>query len=529
MSKIFVRYPSGTKMSINRNIFLDIPKILKLFGHPEKRAEYIQYKQIHGNTYVDQNSTWVQTAIELLDHVEKNTTNASAIYKVIQKILRQLKKLPDSQNPHEIWSKIRKIVVDNAEVLDPWRPRSWSRDVQRDKNGDYFFIDEEGNKCNIIGQKTLNEEKLDSFVSSAVQSFGVINAIIRFVALFFISNDYKKNKKQYRQNWVCYMPEQKTDTSFLHWRWSLSNVLTERKISWRPYTTLCDPDWMASELISAYTKKIGIDFDIQLKPEDSAESNFNKYFKGYKYQIEIVLDSNILFGPENTEEYFSYKSITVRWINGNENMFPMMIVPVKSMDKRDEIMNVVREFITQLVIEHGRKIQMLYTGGGRARFAPIIHASTRKNVIISTPSFKPLKLSSRKRKKAGALYKESINTDNIYIEFTHLFNIVLMSADPTEKRGKEGIEKIERWFKKHPNLLKGSEYSALLPYMGTRNLPEFLKKAGRDSVAHVVERLDRSGDLTVLPDDSSDLKKFQVLTAFMRKCAAEALKEVIPR
>src|SRR5438067_1333951 len=129
-------------------------------------------------------------------------------------------------------------------------------------------------------------------------------------ALFTITDDFGLNRE-------CYPPAMKAllsepEYQRVHHMWHFMYFDRTRTVKWRPYSNLCDPDWLATDLLSNVVDTLKIDRfwkrGMQLAPSELWLKDPRQF------QYDCVLDSGLRLGPDE-EAYLEFEGVPFRWLN----------------------------------------------------------------------------------------------------------------------------------------------------------------------------------------------------------------------
>src|SRR5258708_26215145 len=97
---------------------------------------------------------------------------------------------------------------EHVDVLSGWkrlkatRPHALMGDIKRDKDGKYYMIDN-GERTDVIGAKTQEEEKFDYIVNDATSKYGRLGNIFHLIGLIAIGEQYEAHPKHFSERVVC--------------------------------------------------------------------------------------------------------------------------------------------------------------------------------------------------------------------------------------------------------------------------------------------------------------------------------------
>lgn len=463
-------------------------------------------------------STWfrlIEECYSIFDtELSRNKFNYSLIKDVFALLIPQ-------RNLDEKWSDIKQLIITNIDQFSMWefsynKIMAENRNIQREDDGTYIEYSE-NELYEIVGAKTLEEEKFDYILSTSLGGYGSVYNLLKFISIVFISIDYHHNPDKYPNSLNIFLPESGGTCWFLRWEWKLDRLYGYSKSGWRPYNNHCDSDWLVSDLLAEYSddkisKREIKKFDL---PSDEIAEQYEDAFRGYSRQYACAIDTDLIIG-DNDEVYFDFKGKKIRWINGTTYLRTIVVVPTKDSSGLEEEERLLNEFISSLVWETEIPIRKVFQVGAAKRFLPIV--SSAKNmggIILSKPE---LHFNGNgeniKQILALALYKEGINSKSVYYSFLNYYKIVELFLSGNK-------HDIIKMINDNTELFLGKGYTERVTEIHNlgNNLGEYVYFSCRCAVAHA-GRIDN----TINPDAIDDYARITKDLPLIKEIAKNLIK-----
>ncbi|QQR52001.1 hypothetical protein IPG36_05365 [bacterium] len=471
-------------------------------------------------------STWHQAAKELF---ERYGHYSHGVEPPVQKLIELLEMLSAGDGSTTIdWDVIRDFIIANLGDLSPANPRRFvgydNQEVQRDDQGNYFY-EENGQLVRVHGLKTPAEEKLQFYTNDAQMRYGRLYYILRYIALFDIAYEYQHHPKYFATKVSCVLYDNGGSTSYLNWNWVMPNPFEYVPLQWHPRSPYSNPDWLSSDLIMNLPFKNGEPGQkiVPIIPSDNERVRWESAFKGYRWQLEIPVVSNILLGEE-PEVYFDFLGRKVRWVNGSAFTQPIIIVPCHDEDGSDGI-EIARKFLSVLNIEHEVQLSERLISLQQIRYLPWIKDYRIPVYQLIDPTYAlpqddPTKY-SEKRWYALAFIREAVSSLSIYYAFLNYYKVIELAFDDDGAR-------IIAWINQCVEQLckdKGLDwYNVMIAPQG-RNAGQYLYTSGRVAIAHAVYDFKKK-KVTHNPDSVADYQTTRNDLGVMRELARLMLEGI---
>lgn len=530
----FIRFRHGTRLDIKPNVQESIIEFLRGYKKQGEQVFRGLIKDIADGSGggIHPDSTWHRAIEELFetyrDRVSLSRENA------IVAVVKILEVLANDSDPEITWDEASKRIEDNLEILSGWEyshiKRFGEQDkVKRDTDGTYY-MEENGQRVEVIGTKTLEENKFYYINDDIVRDYGSVGSLLKLIEVLFISLDFRANPQHYRKELSYALSEADHNTWFLHGRWRVETSYELIPISWHPRSCYTDIKWLKSEVITLLAKKCRVEQEAipHIPSTDDNLSRWQEAFQGYALQYEVAYETDIILGSEpfrsSPEElYIDFEGRKLRWINGTKYIYPSLIIPAKD-DTYEEEREIARRFISALVFSEKYLIREITNVAGPKRFAPFIRQS-RSNIFIGI-SGDILSLLDRKRSErewqALSYYKEAVNSESIYYQFLCYYKTIRLAfLNPANNQ--EDIGRTDQWIDSQAPKLNIAPLLARLASQG-KTIGAYLRhEGGRNAIAHVGTLI--GNHPTIVPDNPEDRRKIQEVLPIVRELATKVIED----
>lgn len=209
--------------------------------------------------------------------------------------------------------------------------------VERAEDGTYYR-EEEGERVQIIGGRTLLETRLEYVIADCVRKYGHVGQMCRMIALFCLHSDFQRREARYPETIRVTLPED----SYLQWGWYHLNPIWSPRIPWRPPDRHSDPESLAIDVVARYSERNPLPLPERAPEEAEVHREFTR-------QYEQAIDTDLRLGDKD-EALLVYRGRQVRWINGTRAFCPVLIVGVRD-DESAEERQFVSEFLSVVCFE----------------------------------------------------------------------------------------------------------------------------------------------------------------------------------
>jgi hypothetical protein len=528
----FIRFRHGTRLEIEPSIRKSINEFLKVYQEEGDQTFRNLIKDIgDGSGWgIHPDSTWHRAIQELFETYRdwESPLKENAIAAVVE-ILEILEKDTDL---HTTWDRASEKIEEKLEILSGWEyshiKRFGEQDgVKRDTDG--YYLEEDGQRVEVIGTKTLEENKFDYIQDDINRDYGNIGSLLKLIEMLFISLDFVTNPQHYRKELAYAMNEADSNTWFLHGRWRVETSYELIPISWHPRSCYTDIDWLKSEAITILAQKCRVEQEAipKIASTDDSLSRWQEAFQGYALQYETAYETDIIlgskpFGLTPEELYIDFEGRKLRWINGTKYVYPSLIIPAKD-DTYEEELEIARRFISALVFSENYPIRETTNAACPKRFAPLIR-QPRSNIFLGISTDILTLLGEQKTERqwqALSYYKEAVNSESIYYQFLCYYNVIKLAF--LNRNNQEDTNQTDQWIDSQAQNLNINPLLTRLTNDGT-TLGVYLRhEGGRNAIAHV--GILRGNHPTIIPDNQEGRRKIREVLPIVRELATKVIKD----
>jgi hypothetical protein len=446
---------------------------------------------------IDPDSTWPKLLKELLRQLQSPPEGGDERISVFLGVLRDVLSL---ESRWARWERSKGLLTQHADVLSGWSSswqRQWAQREPVQLRDSRYYAEIRGEESEIIGRRTGIEERWTFIAHSCEQRYGLLHVIIRLMALINICEVYIEDPGRFPPRIQLFLPEGQMGTSFALWQWRLRSPRQWLLTEWYPPEVLCNPSWLASDLVAFFTGGELVLGD-ELPPEvgDEIMRKWMALSGQYGSQMDIVVESDAIFG-RTSEVWFEFRGRPLRWFNRTGKAEAVLMVPVDSGSDSDPEYEFVQRFLSQLVYSTGSRMKTSLATVSGFHAGPEVGQS-RGYGGVQYPSwdgFRELQGSGR-LDVALALYREGVNSGSVYYSFLSFFKVAQLAFG---ERGKE----VDSWLRENLLRLQKVNIAEWLREGGVdpHAVGEYLYASGRCAIAHVAK------DPIVDPDSASDMKR----------------------
>lgn len=533
---LFLRYNSGGLLFIATDIK---QKTAQLIDALEKEIDYnkvfndlIKNISDQSGASIHVESTWYQAARELFRRYERYSSEP--IHDESKQALIGLLKLlvqGDEKTTFD-WDIVRRYIIDNLDALCPVETSRFlsfdGHEVMRAEDGTYFY-EENGQTVTVQGLKTPVEEKMAFYTNDAQMQFGRLYSVIKFIALFDIAYEYDNHREDFPVKLSCVLYDNSgTDTSYLLWNWNFPTPFEYVPFKWTPRSQFSNPDWLSADLIMRlpFVSEPPSKTIVPIMPSETAASQWEEAFNGYKRQLEIPVVSNVLIGEE-PEVYFDFMDRKVRWVNGNAFTQPIVVVPCNEEDGSDGI-EIARKFMSLVNMQHEVELSEHLISVHQLRYLPFFKSLRMPTFLMVDPTYvlpqDDTSQYSKKKWYALAFLREAVNSRSIYYAFLCYFKIIELAQNGDATQVKQWINTNVERICTDKNL---DWYNKTIGTTG-QDAGYYLNKTERVAIAHAeyTDTQANAAPTTHNPDDPDDYWRTQNDLTVIRVLAKEILSTI---
>lgn len=488
---VLVRFRSGFILYIKPNIKTQLAKLIEeLRNDPNHKAVFERLiEKFHDRigTGIHPDSTWYCAVKEIVKRYEELGEFDQTTKAVFIDLLSLISEGPEGESID--WDKISKFILENIEPLTGWARVKVERDRflegMTETSQAIIIIPGSGKTLHVKGKQIVNDDFIDHVSADATSRGGKLGLILKLIALVEISSQYQSHPEHFRDRICCSLPDGDWGdyTAYLQWQWWLLGSRDLRPVFWSPRSCYSNEKWLSYDLLAQVASSQGEQLP-PLEPTGEAVSQFEEAFREYDRQLEFTLDTNLYLGDKR-EIYFEFLGRKVRWINGTPFECPLLTVPCNNGDN-SEGLKIGRKFLSLLVENTGYPVVEMSTGGrGTKEYLPMFvqprqsgGVGLRENILAG----KNFSAYSEEKWRALALFKDGINSRNVYYSFLNFYKILELGSLGAKTRVKATV--VKTWIRDH--LPKTREYTVWQSKLQPgHQADEYLSISCRHAIAHV--------------------------------------------
>lgn len=512
-SSIIIRFVGGNTVYVNPDLFEVLQNVIDplLDGCPlQDFYKEIEYKD---NLDYEKRTAWLSVIKEVLDDCNQYGERSSELLSVTLNIIKGIDATKGSLG---IWENIKEMITSNIDLLSGWffSNKKWlCEHEQVIRKDDNYFTQRDGQLQEIMGLRTIEEERWDYIAEACTGTHGVIDWMLNIVALLCICNDYINNKQSFPSSVLLVLPEYGCNG----WHWRVGTPFQPRKIPWKPKNYHCDPEWLRADLLATFSEKEGfIRRDNETPDWKGPIAEFKERFCSYPRQLVLALQTPIYIGYES-EIWFDFRGRPLRWINQTPYVHATLIVPYD--DNKESFIEVYElglRFLSRYAFEAGSRISVEHSYGT---------CLTQKAPIGQTKGFGGFRLNksldfihddpNEREELAFALFREGLSSGSVYYGF-HSFYKIIQAAF------KDDAPKMKKWLNSEIGNLKWPEIRERIEEIkvneGYQDIASYLRKQCRNAMNHFKRKP------IIDPDNADDHLRISKDLRIVKDLAIAAIK-----
>jgi hypothetical protein len=414
------------------------------------------------------------------------------------------------------WADLKNYLLNEIDEVSGWN-YCWRKEDERlkatwRKGHECFFVDRDlGGVVRVIGGATLPETRTQFITDDILQPFGRVRRCLNMFAAFAVADDFSRNGTNYPRSvrLIVWDPQY----GILNQpNWHVSQFISLRPLRWRPDNNLCDPEWLACQLVAAMTDNA--DRDVWQETIDSYNGRPDP-LEDLPYQMDFVLETGLRIGA-TPEVCLEFEGRRLRWINGTTESRPLLSVRCANRGHEDYRLTteMVNRFLSAIAWECKISVVNSFSVGTAKRPTPAV-SGARTGFGIQVSAAYLLQSGneppSDQRRLALALYKEGLNSPSVFYKFLNFWKILEVGVKKKAER--------DRWIgaslSKVPSGLElmGREADAL----------KYLEHSCRNAISHVWR------PPIIDPDNYEDTMRLQKDVIVVDELAQEMIKTVLAK
>lgn len=431
-----------------------------------------------------------------------------------------------TQRPHQqAWPALKELLLGNIDELSGWA-HSFRKDIVeregifRGEDGHHYFKDEEGIVVEVVGSgaATAQEERVHFITDQLVHSYGFLHQFLQLYVLFAVSDDFSANPGTYHR-WVKLMLPQLPHHG-LDLRWDFLHFDYSRTVIWRPGSNLCDPNWLAGEILGTITDTLELDFWQKDRGPLADEVWLGD---GRRFQYDFVLETDLRLGPGESA-YLAFEGRTFRWVNGTPERKPIISMSVDSLQANEDDHARLNRLLSAIVWHQAVPLKIGFSvGGGRSPYPKTYAGRTMAGLRID-PVFLQHDVKQQRTDDAWfalALFREGVNAGSSFYGYLCFWK-VLDLIFPNGRAKKDWLHDV--------GVRNSVEHQRITEVLAAHpDLEVYLREERLNALKHIGRvRQGRSGRSSPLnPDKPEDLlavtKDVRMMEDFARKAVRHLL------
>ena len=383
-------------------------------------------------------------------------------------------------HPSEAWELLKAFLIEEIDLASGW-DRSRHREdpllgrISRLDDGTYWLTEDDDPAIRIYGAQTLPETRQQFITDEALRRHGRLRRVLNLFSVFAIASDFAQSPTKYPRSLrlIAWTPE---------WgpavppTWHLGQPFKTRTIHWRPDNNLCDPDWLAGDLLGRVTDSI--DRDIWAEINAAYQQSSDPLEPDLPFQWDFVLDTDLIIG-ESPEALLEFEGRRFRWINHTPESKVVLSVRGRGPANERQEIELVNRFLSALVWQNNTPIVRSFGVGGPKRLTPSVSGVRLQTGLRVSPEYalSRVPIATDRKVLALALHKEARNSQSVFNQFFNYWKILEL--------GLPRWRDAETWINTTVAAMSnGNEWLNRI----SGNPAEYLRDSGRHAIAHVLKK-----------------------------------------
>ena len=473
---IFIRYESGTRHDVERDILADIREFLAAIDAGATIDGYLNtvIKEVlwGGQVCPDVESTWFALLREFFElHRPPHCPDPTTVLRDQLEVLRTLR---DGGTPEELWRRAKPVMLERVDRLSGWDyspARSMAERYQRMRQADGRYIEEiDGVSYELVGPHGFEDMKVEYLLDQARRvKYSYLHETCGLIALCAISVHHRTAPGEYPDALRVVL----NDHFMLGFSWYLLSWPDSSRLPWRPPLRYCKPEFLVSDLVGEYASRVAHALSPAAPPPPDPVPHDTRF------QHEFALETDLRIG-DSEEANLTFNGMRFRWINGSRTFCPIIIMGSNNQNDHRHAFETVSELLSIMCFQTRSALLSTFGASGPTRLNPMIRqprklADTVYPSGIEIRSERPM---TPNRKLALALYREGMNSESRYYRFLCYYKILQIPF-----LGKAVVA----WINSHalPEGRVSSERVRELFRDGVTDIADYLYDTWRNAIAHV--------------------------------------------
>lgn len=491
----FVRFISGTALYPQPTLYEATEELLKRYsgGDPGPLLKELAKQGVVAGQYgVTLDATWFAI---LRTFVMYNSSRDEGVANWQIYCLEALRLM--LERPHTAaWGHLRHFLLDRIDSVSGWTTSvrkllAERNNILRADDGNFYMHNDEGVLVRVIGAKPVDETRVDFVADQIMWKHGFVREFLELFALFAITDDFTENPGSYPPAMKAVLGEM--DFQRVNHIWHFMYFDRSRTVRWRPHSNLCDPEWLAADLLGRIVDTLQIDHYRQRVTAQRPDEHWANDPR--RFQHDYVVDSGLRLGT-GEEIYLEFEGVVFRWINGTAERNTVVSMPVEKLG--DDLADVARlnRLLSALAWHHKVPVAKLWGAGGPRRPFPVVYGPRLSGAIQVDPNYVQQDLAVQLTSEqwfALGLFREGLNSRSKFYAYLCFYKVIEFALKDRQNRrdwinntargGSREKARIEEILKTHPDL------------------EQYLREALRNAIEHVWR------EPTLDPDNPADEQK----------------------
>jgi hypothetical protein len=416
------------------------------------------------------------------------------------------------------WRNLNNELINNIDAYSGWSFSLRKEIAERESitqapDGFYYTKLEDGTVVRIHGAQMSGEVRLDFICDSVLRPYGRVRQILDTFSLFAVSADFAEHPDAYPASLRMVLGDKEWYRGPFPWHRMQHGMM--RSSRWRPYSNLCDPEWLSEDLMGRITTTSGGGQWDRESVVNRYKDRPNQLDSDCHRQLDCVVDTDLWIG-DGDEVYIKFEGRTFRWINGTPQSSAILGIGTKGSDPyfRDEY-RALNRLISTLVWLSGARVILGHGVGGPKRTLPMTWAPR-----LSGGTKLPMDIGQGLRFAGNtdadglalALFKEGRNANSVFYEYLNYWKVIEVAIRDKDTR--------LAWI--NSNAARAVSPESIPTNLGTANsIAEYLDHHGRSAIAHVFRKP------YINPDEIDDSLRISKAVFLVEQLAKLAMRDVM--
>jgi len=486
----FVRFNHGMALYPPNDIYSAAQTVIEGFNTtaaPDLFKVLIKRGRIYGQFGVLPESTWYSVLNNFLNyHIGGSSNKAATLDDCVRAI-----QIMNCRPCEDAWLELKNYLIEKIDSLSGWNSSSQfqiteEQQVVQGEDGNYYYHNHRGESVQIFGVKTNQETRLDFIVHQLVSHTGFLHQFLGLFSIFAITEDFERNRAHYYKLIKALLSE--SERGPIGCEWIFLHLDYPHSHKWRPYSNLCDPEWLAGDILGCLTDTLDMDFrhrNINASTQDQSWLD-----DGLKFQMDYALDTSLRIGAE-PYAYIRFEGMVMRWINGTHEADATVSFGVASLQSHSTEDERLNRFLSLLVWEHGGHARIKFGGGGSRTAYSHVYSPRMAGGMRVDPGFLQreaiLELTTDQKLALG-VFREAQNSSSTFYEYLSYYKILELAV--TNCKGVDSKAAREQWLNDVaiPKLCHDAGVRVKEIMKGHSSLECYLREIPANGIKHAIKK-----------------------------------------